>query len=216
MWTVTLKLWPQVVTLHLLGGFTTLATLFLLSLRLHNRAWVMPTSNWNQWQHYKPWALTGLCIVCIQIFLGGWTSANYAALACLDLPTCHGQWVPPMDFFSGFNFLQEIGPNYLGGVMDNDARTAIHYMHRVGAIITTIYTLCFTLSLWKKSANTPMRSALLFLLVALIVQVSLGLSNVWYFLPLWVAVLHNIGGAFLLLMWVNVNYRLASTQAGDV
>jgi heme a synthase len=216
MWTVTLKLWPQVVTLHLLGGFTTLATLFLLSLRLRNHSWVVPKHNWNQWQSYKPWALMGLCIVAVQIFLGGWTSANYAALACLDLPTCHGVWFPPMDFFSGFNFLQEIGPNYLGGVMDNDARTAIHYMHRVGAIVTTIYTVCFIVSLWKKSANTPMRNALSFLLAALVVQVCLGISNVWFFLPLWVAVLHNIGGAFLLLMWVNVNYRLASTQAGGV
>lgn len=216
MWTVTLKLWPQVVTLHLLGGFTTLAAFFLLTLRLRNHRWIIPQLVWNNWQPYKPFALVGLCIVAVQIFLGGWTSSNYAALACLDLPTCHHQWVPPMDVASGFNFFQEIGPNYLGGVMDNDARTAIHYTHRLGAVITTIYTLCFIVSLWKKSVNTPMRNALGLLFGALLVQVSLGISNVWFFLPLWVAVLHNIGGAFLLLMWVNVNYQLAATQAGDI
>jgi cytochrome c oxidase assembly protein subunit 15 len=215
MWTVTLKLWPQVVTLHLLGGFTTLATLFLLSLRLRNRPWMVSKHQWRQWQDYKPFALIGLCVVAAQIFLGGWTSANYAALACLDLPTCHGQWVPPMDWVSGFNFLQEIGPNYLGGVLDNDARTAIHYTHRLGAVITTVYTACFITGLWKKSASTPMQKTLLLLLVALIAQVSLGVSNVWFFLPLPVAVLHNIGGAFLLLMWINVNYRLASTKPSD-
>jgi cytochrome c oxidase assembly protein subunit 15 len=216
MWTVTLKLWPQVVTLHLLGGFTTLATLFLLTLRLRNRVWIVSEKKLNQWHSYKIAALIGLCIVATQIFLGGWTSANYAALACLDLPTCHGQWVPPMDLLNGFNIFQEIGPNYLGGMMDNDARTAIHYVHRVGAVITVFYTLCFMVSLWKRSTQTPMRFALLLLLAALITQVCLGLSNVLFGLPLWVAVSHNIGGAFLLLMWININYRLASTQAGDL
>src|SRR5690606_22515250 len=98
MWTVTLKLWPQVVTTHLLGGFATLSLLWLLALRLNNRAWGHPDVPLLHWQALKPLAMLGLILVCLQIALGGWTSSNYAALACPDLPTCQGRWLPPMDF----------------------------------------------------------------------------------------------------------------------
>jgi len=91
MWTVTLKLWPQVVTLHLLGGFATLSLLWLLALRLENRSWSHPDVPLLHWNALKPLALLGLILVCCQIALGGWTSSNYAALACPDLPTCQGR-----------------------------------------------------------------------------------------------------------------------------
>ncbi|MDU5678626.1 MAG: COX15/CtaA family protein, partial [Pseudomonas aeruginosa] len=125
MWTVTLKLWPQVVTAHLLGGFTTLALLFLLALRLSGRfaARRYPAATRG---------LAGLALLLVigQIALGGWVSSNYAAVACIDLPTCHGEWWPRMDFANGFHLTQHIGPNYLGGQLDSDARTAIHMTHR--------------------------------------------------------------------------------------
>lgn len=136
MWTVTLKLWPQVVTGHLLGGFATLSLLFLLTLRLSG---VLPALSVPRRLQY--WATAGLLLVIGQIALGGWVSSNYAAVACIDFPTCHGQWLPPADFANGFHLTQHIGPNYLGGQLDSDARTAIHLTHRIGALLVTVVLL---------------------------------------------------------------------------
>jgi cytochrome c oxidase assembly protein subunit 15 len=212
MWTVTLKLWPQVVTAHLLGGFTMLSTLFLLTLRLGSSAWLLSHTQFIALKNYHTIALIGLVVVAFQICLGGWTSSNYAALACIDLPTCQGQFIPNMDLKSGFNIFQKIGPNYLGGILDSSARIAIHFIHRVGAIIVTIFTFGFVIALWKHSTQSPLRPALTLLMLALVVQISLGISNVIFSLPLPVAVLHNLGGALLLLAWVNMNYRLISAK----
>ena len=130
MWTVTLQLWPQVVTAHLLGGFATLSLLFLLCLRLSAALPVLPAVS------RRLRALAGLALLLAvgQIALGGWVSSNYAAVACVDLPTCHGEWWPAMDFANGFHLTQHIGPNYLGGQLDSDARTAIHMTHRLSLI----------------------------------------------------------------------------------
>ena len=128
-WTVTLKLWPQVVTAHLLGGFATLALLWLYVLRLGMVGVVSVPKAFA-----RP-AMIGIALVVLQVTLGGWTSSNYAALACPDFPTCHGSLVPEMDFAKGFNVLQEIGPNYLGGALSSEARIAIQMTHRVGAFV---------------------------------------------------------------------------------
>ena len=141
MWTVTLKLWPQVVTAHLLGGFATFSLLFLLTLRLSGMKWQrLPPS--DSLDKLRKLSLAGLLVIVAQITLGGWTSSNYAALACPDLPTCQGQWLPPVDFPQGFDVGQSIGPNYLGGQMDSEGRTAIHLTHRAGAIVSLLL-LCF-------------------------------------------------------------------------
>jgi cytochrome c oxidase assembly protein subunit 15 len=200
MWTVTLKLWPQVVTGHLLGGFTTLALLFLLSLRLSGALPVLPGLS------LRLRALAGVALVLAgcQIALGGWVSSNYAAVACVDLPTCHGEWWPAMDFANGFHLTQHIGPNYLGGQLDSDARTAIHMTHRLGAVVLSLVLLLLA---WRLRAAGLGRLAGL-LLLALAAQVSLGVSNVLLHLPLAVAVAHNAGGAALLLVLVLINYRL--------
>ncbi len=208
MWTVTLKLWPQVVTTHLLGGFTTLSLLWLLSLRLNNRPWQQPNIPIRQWTSLKPLALTALVLLVVQIFLGGWTSSNYAALACPDLPACQGRWWPPMDFGNGFNITQEIGPNYLGGQMDGEARVAIHMMHRIGAMLVTLVIGFLVFKLFKNAGGSEMKRLASVLLGLLILQVSLGISNIVFALPLWVAVAHNAGGALLLLTLVTLNYRL--------
>jgi cytochrome c oxidase assembly protein subunit 15 len=200
MWTVTLKLWPQVVTAHLLGGFTTLALLFLLTLRLSGRLESLPSVP----VHLRRLAAVGLLVVIGQIALGGWVSSNYAAVACIDLPTCHGQWWPTMDFANGFHLSQHIGPNYLGGQLDSDARTAIHFTHRLGALLVTLVLLALA---WQLQRAGHGRLAGL-LVLALAVQVSLGVSNVLLHLPLAVAVAHNAGGALLLLTTVLLNYRL--------
>ena len=204
MWTVTLKLWPQVVTAHLLGGFTTLALLFLLSLRLSGR--FAPQAVASSLRYLAGF---GLLLVIGQIALGGWVSSNYAAVACADFPTCHGLWLPAMDFANGFHLTQHIGPNYLGGQLESDARTAIHFSHRLGALLVFVVLLGLAWSL-RQQGFARLGGLLL---LALAVQVSLGISNVVLQLPLAVAVAHNVGGACLLLVLVLINYRLRPPPA---
>ena len=208
MWTVTLKLWPQIVTLHLLGGFSTLGLLWLLRLRVLNYQWPTPNLPLHYWHALKPLAFIGLLLVIGQITLGGWTSSNYAALACPDLPTCQAQWWPPMDFKNGFNFAQEIGPNYLGGQLDGSARIAIHMAHRIGAVVVAVYLLYLITRLHRHSGGMQMRRLANVLLVLLLLQLGLGLSNVLWSLPLPVAVAHNAVGALLLLALITLNFRL--------
>jgi len=200
MWTVTLKLWPQVVTAHLLGGFATLGLLFLLTLRLSGA--FVPLTGLPV--HLRRLAAAELALVIGQIALGGWVSSNYAAVACVDLPTCHGEWWPQADFANGFHLSQQIGPNYLGGQLDSEARTAIHLAHRAGALAVSLALLALAAQLFRHGLA---RYAGL-LLAALALQIGLGLSNVLLHLPLAVAVAHNGGGACLLLVLLLVNHRL--------
>ena len=191
-WTVTLKLWPQVVTIHLLGGFATLALLWLLAIVMRRPAWRVPPA-------LDRLATAALCLLVAQVALGGWLTSNYAALACPDFPTCHGEWLPTMDFRAGFNILQSIGPNYLGGLLSSDARVAIHVAHRVGAVVVllAVGVLAFRLG------NRPLGWVLGGVLAA---QLGLGIANVVFALPLAVAVLHNAGAAALLLALATVKY----------
>ena len=195
-WTVTLKLWPQIVTAHLLGGFATLGLLWLLAMRLGlgKRLAV-------QARHYRL-AQAALLVLVLQVALGGWVTSNYAALACPDFPTCHGAWAPPMDLAQGFDILQSVGPNYLGGMLDNEARIAIQIAHRLGALAVLLVVGWLG---WRLVATrSPLGP---WVLGALALQLSLGIANVLLVLPLWVAVSHNAGGALLLLVLVSVNYR---------
>lgn len=206
MWTVTLKLWPQVVTAHLLGGFSTLSFLWLLNQRLGGEQWILPKNCWEKLQQRKSLLLFSLVVVIAQIALGGWVSSNYAALACPDVPQCLGRWIPPMDVARGFDVMQDIGPNYLGGQLDNHSRTAIHFFHRVGAMIVLLTLLALSLSLWKLQSSVIKKWVLL-LLSVLTVQIALGVSNIVWALPLAVAVAHNAVGALLLLVMVSLCYR---------
>ncbi|WP_434457282.1 COX15/CtaA family protein [Stutzerimonas urumqiensis] len=207
MWTVTLQLWPQVVTAHLLGGFTTLALLFLLTLRLARADAPSPATPAPR--RLRMLAGLALLIVIGQVAIGGWVSSNYAAVACLDLPTCHGRWWPEMDFASGFNLTQHIGPNYLGGQLDGEARTAIHVTHRLGALTVAGVLLLLAWRLQRDGRGALAR----WLLLALGIQLSLGVANVLLHLPLAVAVAHNGGGAALLLTLVLINYRLRTAAS---
>ncbi len=213
-WTVTLNLWPQVVTAHLIGGFTTLSLLWLLTLRLQNRRWQMTPHVFAEIQRLKPLLLVALSVVIVQILLGGWTSTNYAALACPDLPTCQGQWWPNMDFTKGFNFAQDIGPNYLGGLMENSARTAIHFSHRIGAIVVTLVVSYLAYRLLRIKQKSTSQWAIMLAFV-LFLQIGLGLSNVYWSLPLPVAVAHNAVGAMLLLTLVGLCHRFYTSQANQ-
>ncbi|HEY9034196.1 MAG TPA: COX15/CtaA family protein [Pseudomonadales bacterium] len=211
MWTVTLKVWPQVVTLHLLGGFTTLSLLWLLVLRLDNRVWWLKAPERALLIALRPWAIAGLLIVVTQIALGGWTTSNYAAVACPDLPTCQAQWWPHTDFAQGFNVFQGIGPSYLGGKMENPARVAIHLTHRIGAIITFLYVLLLAWKLFRVPVAESRRMAAI-LAVMVCLQFALGLSNILFHFPVAVAVAHNFGGAVLLLTLVTLLHRLYTVE----
>lgn len=204
MWTVTLRLWPHVVTAHLLGGLTLLGLLWWLTLRLGGLGSVpgVPAST-------RRWARWAMVLVLAQAALGGWVSANYAAMACLDFPTCQGQWWPASDFANAFHLDQQIGPNYLGGQLDSEARTAIHLAHRLGAALLGSVLLVLA---WKLvRAGLGRLAALLMGLLAL--QVALGIGNVLLSWPLALAVAHNAGAAALLLGLVWVNQRLGAAVA---
>ena len=142
-WTVTWKLWPQVVTSRLMGGFITASLLAVLLIKLHRmgqQVKLLALTNLSP-SRLRLWAIVTLILIASQVFLGGWMSSNYAALACTDLPTCNGSWWPAMDFSQGFNVTQSIGPNYLGGLMNSEARQAIHVLHRYGALILGLFLL---------------------------------------------------------------------------
>ena len=193
--TVSLKLLPIIVTGHLFGGFITLSLFFYLFLNTTNGI-----KNHNI-GHLKVLGGIALFALIVQIFLGVWTSTNYASLACADFPTCQGKFIPEMDFREGFNLAQEVGPNYLYGLLDNEARVAIHYSHRISAIVLSIIFLILISRLWFSSA-APLASTLG---VVLITQISLGIMNVVYVLPLYIAIAHNLVAALLLLATLMVN-----------
>ena len=211
MWTVTLLLKPAIVTLHLLGGMLTLALLWWTMLvhwqnKIHQdkgdiRLTVTPM--------VKRWALLALVVVYCQIALGGWTSTNYVALHCWDLPTCQGQWLPPTDFKEGFTLWREVGVNYEGGVLSREAGTAVHLTHRIGAVITFFVVGGLSLALFFSGSQAGRRFGGL-IAFALCAQVSLGLLNILLVLPIAIAVAHNGGAAVLLLSLVTVNLRIKS------
>lgn len=204
-WTVTLKLWPQVVTAHLLGGFATLSLIWLLCLRLGvGRGWnlaALPSPAFPGASALRGLALLGLILLVLQIALGGWVSSNYAALACPDFPTCQGEWLPPGNLSEGFNFWQSVGPSYLGGLMTSEARIAIQVAHRVGALLVTLALGLLVLRLWF--VHRGLAAALA---IALVSQLILGIANVVLVLPLWNATAHNAMAAVTLAVMITVNY----------
>lgn len=206
MWTVTLLLKPAIVTLHLLGGLALLALLVWLALRQQAPPAVAPAAA----ARLRPWAVLALLVVIVQIALGGWVSTNYAALACVDFPTCHSEWLPQMDFRHGFQLVRELGMTAAGTHLSYDAITAIHWTHRVGALATLLYVGGFALWLARSPGLARYGIALL---CVLLVQVALGIANVLGGLPLLVAAGHNAGAAILLVTMVVINFALHSKRA---
>lgn len=209
MWTVTLKLWPQVVAMHLMGGFTTLSLLTLLTLRLRSRAREPERKpSGNALAAFRPWLYGGLLLVVLQIALGAWTAANYAAVACTDLPTCQGQWWPQgMDFQHGFDVTQHVGPNYLGGQLTADGRVAIHVTHRLGAMIVLGYFAILLALMWRRRKASGLARPVAIVAVVLCAQIVLGLANVILHIPISIAVAHNAMGAGLLLSVIHLVWQ---------
>ncbi len=201
MWTVTLKLLPMVVTAHLMGGMTTFALLLWFAMKSSRPGRYNPS---NTIRKLRPAIIAGLAVLIVQIFLGGWTSANYAALACPDFPSCQNSWWPQADYSEGFRIQREIGVDYEGGVLDMDARVAIHWSHRIWAVVTFVFLSILSFRLLR----TPvLQRAGLALMALLITQVSLGISNIVFYLPISVAVLHNGMAAVLLAMLIWLLFR---------
>ena len=209
MLTVTWQLKPLIVTLHLLFGMTTLALLWWLMLSL-------PTGRWGSSALTGPgraiqgggasplisaWRLTllGLTALALQIALGGWTSSNYAALACPDLPTCQGAWWPHTDYRAAFVLWHGLNVNYEGGVLNNPARVAIHLTHRLSAVVTTVTLALAALFVLQRRGLAAARPRAWALLAALGLQLLIAVSMVLKSLPLWLATLHTAGAALLLL-----------------
>ena len=190
-WTVTMLLKPAIVTAHLIGGMTTLALLAWLAL--------------SQWPHVpgpglrvlRPVAALALAAVAIQIVLGGWVSANYAALACPEFPRCPG----PMDFANAFHVVRELGRTADGQLLSLDALRAIHWAHRLFANVALLLVLFAAWRTWRVE-----RRLALLILVLVLAQFSLGIANVVFSLPLPLAAAHNAGAALLLSSLVVLNF----------
>jgi heme a synthase len=200
MWTVTLLLKPVIVMSHLLGGLAILSLLCWTILRQQSQQGVFVSAG-----HRKllPLAISALIILALQISLGGWTSSNYAALACPDFPTCQGVWWPNMDFNEGFILWRGLGVDYEGGVLHGAARTAIHMTHRMGAVIATIVILFVAIQAIR-SGIKQLKLTGIIALILLLAQVSLGIANIIFHIPLSIAVAHNGVAALLLLSLVTL------------
>ena len=205
MWTVTWLLKPIVVMGHLLGGLTTFSLLVWMAWRATDIPIRLADA-----VAMRRWLVIGLVVLALQIALGGWTSANYAALACgNDFPQCVGQWWPPHDFREGFVFWRGVGVDYEGGILDGQSRIAIQMAHRMMAVVVFVYLLW----LGSKLLRTPGMRGWGGLLAALaLTQVALGIANVKLGLPLGVAVLHNAGAALLLFLLVSLLARLRAPE----
>ncbi|MFT4937985.1 MAG: cytochrome c oxidase assembly protein subunit 15 [Paraglaciecola sp.] len=203
MWTVTLNLLPIVVLGHLLGGFSVLACLFLLYLRM--TPYRIPGGDHGM-RNFGKYAVFGIFILICQIALGGWTSANYAAMACTELPICEGNWYERIDMVGAFSIPDVV--NYEFGAHDYPQRMTMHILHRFGAVITFVYLCWLAIRLYAAAHSMLIKQLSAFMVVVLGAQIILGVSNVVFSLPIAVAVLHNAVAACLLLVLVKLSYTL--------
>ena len=205
MWTVTWLLKPIVVMGHLLGGLLTFSLLAWMAWRATDVPIRLADA-----RRVRVLLFIGLALLSIQIALGGWTSANYAALACgNDFPKCVGQWWPPTDFREGFVLWRGIGVDYEGGVLDGQSRIAIQMAHRIMALVVFGHLLAVAIRLLR----TPgMLAWGVTLGVLLFTQVGLGIANVMLGLPLHVAVAHNAVAALLLFVLVSLIARVRAPE----
>lgn len=222
MLTVTWQLKPLIVTLHLIFGMTTLALLWWLWLTLPGQSWggmnmagssaragvTANTAATMRLAHQL--ALLGLVALTVQIALGGWTSSNYAAVACPDFPTCQNSWWPHTDYGNAFVLWRGLGVNYEGGVLDNPARVAIHLTHRLGAIVATLALGVVSLFVVFQKALPAALPAACAVLGALALQLTIGISMVLNTFPLKLTTAHTAGAALLLMATLALVRRVSA------
>ncbi|HRL22333.1 COX15/CtaA family protein [Alcaligenes sp. SDU_A2] len=200
-WTVTHKLMPIIVTTHLLGGMGVLALMTWLAARETAGPPAAAAT-----RRLRPWLIAALLLLTAQIGLGGWVSTNYAALACMDFPQCHGQWIPDMDLHGGFSLFRALGELPSGEMISQAALTAIHWVHRNMAF--AVFLLLGTVA-WKLRADPALRGPATLVLLLLLAQLFTGLTTIFFQWPLLIAVLHNGGAAGLVLTGVTLLVRLS-------
>ena len=196
MWTVTLLLKPAIVSAHLLGGLTTMSLLWWMSFTTQRRS--RPAGE----SRLRRWALVGAVVLGLQILLGGWVSTNYAAVACPDFPTCQRSFWPQMDFRDAFVLWRGLGIDYEGGVLDHPARVAIHYTHRLGAVIAAAVLAFVAWQALRRGQSRGVRMAGGALAAALVTQLLVGPVMVLATFPLSLATAHNAVAALLVLAMV--------------
>lgn len=199
-WTVTMQLMPLIVTAHLLGGMTLLAMMTWLAAREKHHAPLAPHE-----ARLRPLALIALALLFVQIALGGWVSTNYAALACMDFPTCHGSWMPQMDLSGGFSLVRGLGELPGGEVISQDALTGIHWVHRNFALVVFAWV---GLLAWSQRHSPALKGPALLILTLLSAQLLTGITTIFFEWPLVIAVLHNGGAAGLVLACTTLCARL--------
>lgn len=212
MWTVTLKLMPIIVTLHLLGGMTTLALLSWLTARQRPVPAARPNTERNR-PAVKRWARMALAVLFLQIMLGGWVSTNYAGMACPDVPMCHEALLPTMEFGEAFSPVRELGMTSQGTPLSGEALTAIQWAHRLGAVVAVGVILVAGVLVLPVPALRPLGAAVLMIVLG---QASLGIANVLYVLPVPLAVAHNAGAALLLVSLVMLNFQVNSAHRREI
>lgn len=209
--TVTMKLFPAIVTLHLLGGLVLLALLRMQALRYqHGVHWGTAQLGWRaQGRHRVLW-LGVFALLWLQIALGGWVSTNYAVLACSDFPQCQGSWWPSMDFAHGFSLWRELGETRQGDGLPFAALTAIHFVHRLGAVVVIAGLIWLACSL---HARPDTRHTARWLFGLVLWQFATGLSNVVLGWPLLAAVGHTGGAAALVMVLVGAGLAQPGSQS---
>jgi cytochrome c oxidase assembly protein subunit 15 len=195
-WTVTLKLMPIVVTTHLMGGMLLFALLIWFWMRERERSGDSRAMTIAVPARARIMLWFALLILAGQIFLGGWVSTNYAVLACADFPACGGTFVPSVDWRDGFTFARELGRRPDGSFLPVDALRAIHWAHRIGALVTTVVVVAAALTLMRSHA--ALKRQAMWIKAALVAQVFIGISTVLFSQPILLATAHNFFAAVLL------------------
>jgi cytochrome c oxidase assembly protein subunit 15 len=204
-WTVTMKLQPVIVTIHLLLGMTLLALLVWLGGREDNLLKPpKPSRNPAALRTVRRLALASGVVLAVQLALGGWVSTNYATLACNDFPLCQGQLVPQMDFGHGYTLWRELGKTAAGHYLPFSALTAIHWVHRNFALVVI---LVLGTTVWRAWQHEALRPAARALALVLGLQALTGVATVFLNFPLTIAVLHNAGAALLVVFCTVLNYK---------
>ena len=201
MWTVTLGLQPTIVMLHLLGGFATFTLLAWLAARLFH--WPEFLNDCDV-RNLRGLTYAAIAAVALQIAIGGWTTANYAAVTCTELPICETGWTDHLDFSEALTFWghEHDRPDYEFGVLENDARTTIHVMHRFGAMLVFLLVGLLVIKVLARARCHFYSKFAAVIGALLLAQIGLGISNVVFVVPLPVAVAHNFGGLLLLVSLV--------------